>query len=260
MVQKTAGYQPLMKGKLISVCEMTRKEDSRIRNLPAGLPSITVKLAQSLDGRIATISGDSQWISSPSSLKLAHRLRREHDAIMVGIGTVLADDPRLTVRLVKGRDPLRIVVDSRLRLPAEARMLTEGAMNNTLVATTEMADRKRVSEIQRLGAEVLILPLAVNDSRVDLRALLQEIGGRGIESVLVEGGSGLVTSLFAERLIDRLVVVIAPKIIGKGTEAIGDLRITRLRDAITFSEFKTRRSGPDIVFDGRIDWNNERCI
>lgn len=236
---------------------MIKKEETRIKHSPAALPFVTVKLAQSLDGRIATVSGDSQWISSPSSLRLAHQLRREHDAIMVGIGTVLADDPRLTVRLVKGRDPLRIVVDSRLRLPAEARVLAEGAPRHTLVATTEMADRKRASEIQQLGAEVLTLPLAANESLVDLRALLQKVEGRGIKSVLVEGGSGLVTSLFAERLVDRLVVVIAPKIIGKGTEAIGDLRITRLRDAITFSEFKTRRLGPDIVFDGRINWNDE---
>ncbi len=236
---------------------MITKEESHIKHSRAGLPFVTVKLAQSLDGRIATVSGDSQWISSPSSLKLAHQLRSTHDAIMVGIGTVLADDPRLTVRLVKGRDPLRIIVDSRLRLPADARMLAESAPRHTLVATTEMADSKRASELERLGAEVFLVPTTANKSQVDLRALLQEVGRRGIESVLVEGGSGIVTSLFAARLVDRMVVVIAPKIIGKGTEAIGGLGIARLRDAITFSEFKTRRSGPDIVFDGRVNWNNE---
>ena len=236
---------------------MTTKKESRIKHSRAGLPFVTVKLAQSLDGRIATASGDSQWISSPSSLKLAHQLRSNHDAIMVGIGTVLADDPRLTVRLVKGRDPLRIIVDSRLRFPADARMLTEGARHHTLVATTEMADSKRASELERLGAEVFRVPVTANKSQVDLRALLQEVGRRGIESVMVEGGSGIVTSLFAARLVDRLVVIIAPKIIGKGTEAIADLGIARLQDAITFSEFKTRRLGPDIVFDGRINWNDE---
>ncbi|MGA9767703.1 MAG: RibD family protein [Blastocatellia bacterium] len=233
---------------------MTTKNESRIRQTPAGLPFVTVKLAQSLDGRIATVTGDSQWISSPASLKLAHQLRSVHDAIMVGIGTALADDPRLTVRLVKGRDPLRIIVDSRLRLPADARMLTEGDPRHTLVATTESADPVRAGELERLGAEVLIVPGAANSSQVDLRALLQEVGKRGIESVLVEGGSGIVTSLFAARLVDRLVVIIAPKIIGKGIEAISDLGIDRLPDAITFSEFKTKRLGPDILFDGRIDW------
>ncbi|HKS39788.1 MAG TPA: RibD family protein [Blastocatellia bacterium] len=237
---------------------MTTKEEDHVKHSGAGLPFVTVKLAQSLDGRIATASGDSQWISSPLSLKLAHKLRSNHDAIMVGIGTALADDPRLTVRLVKGRDPLRIIVDSRLRLPADARMLTEGGGQHTLLATTEMADRKRASELERLGAEIFFAPTAANKSQVDLRALLQEVGRRGIKSVLVEGGSGIVTSLFAARLIDRLVVIIAPKIIGKGTEAIADLSIVRLRDAITFSEFKTRRLGPDIVFDGSINWNDER--
>ena len=237
---------------------MNDKKESRIKHSPIRLPFVTVKLAQSLDGRIATASGDSQWISSPASLKLAHQLRSTHDAIMVGIGTALADDPRLTVRLVKGRDPLRIIVDSHLRLPADARMLKEGARRHTLVATTESADSRRASELEELGAEVFVVPMAANNSQVDLRALLQEIGKRGIESVLVEGGSGIVTSLFAARLVDRLVVIIAPKIIGKGTEAINDLGIDRLRDAITFSEFKTRRLGPDIVFDGKINWNDER--
>ena len=231
---------------------MTAKE-----KLPTGLPFVTVKIAQSLDGRIATAAGDSQWISGPRSLRLAHQLRREHDAIIVGIGTALADDPRLTVRLVDGRDPLRVVVDSRLRLPSRARVLAEGAAQRTLVATTEMADRKRVAEIERLGAEVLMLPAVENRAQVDLRALLEALGKRGIESALVEGGAGIITSLLRERLVDRLVVVIAPKIIGRGIEAIGELNVERLREAIKFSEFKTRRLGPDIVFDGRIEWGDE---
>ena len=215
------------------------------------LPFVTVKLAQSLDGRIATATGDSQWISSQSSLRLAHKLRREHDAIMVGVGTVIRDDPRLTVRLVNGRNPLRIIVDSRLRLPLTARVLAEEAARQTLVATTEVAEPERARELEHLGAEVLRLPTFA--SGVDLAELLRELGRRQIESVLVEGGARIVTSLLAARLVDRFVIAIAPKIIGRGTEAIGNLGILNLQDAITFSTFKSRRLGPDIIFDGQLN-------
>src|SRR5688572_3982769 len=122
------------------------------------LPFVTLKFASSLDGRIATKTGDSQWISSSASLQLAHQLRAEHEAILVGIGTVLADNPRLNVRLVAGTDPLRVVVDSKLQIPSDANVLLEGAAQNTLIATTEAADKTRLAEINNLGAEVLLLP------------------------------------------------------------------------------------------------------
>ncbi|HLF85126.1 MAG TPA: dihydrofolate reductase family protein [Blastocatellia bacterium] len=216
------------------------------------VPFVTVKYAQSLDGRIATSTGDSRWISGPSALRLGHKLRREHDAIIVGIGTVLADDPQLTVRLMKGRDPLRVVVDSELRTPLKARVLAGGAAPGTLIAAVETVDQHRVSEIQKLGADILRLPAAPNGSGVDIARLLEELGRRGIESVLVEGGKGIITSLLAARAVDRLIVVIAPKIIGRGTAAIGDLGITRLSEAITFSSIKIRRLGEDVIFDGRL--------
>lgn len=217
-----------------------------------GLPFVTVKYAQTLDGRIATSTGDSQWISSPPSLRLAHQLRREHDAIMVGIGTVLKDDPRLTVRLVGGRDPLRIVIDSRLRIPVDARVIVEKTNQPTIVITSNSADEERVSMITNAGADVLAVPRAPNDSGIDITEALQALGRRAVMSVLVEGGSGIITSLLAAGLVDRMVVVTAPKIVGHGIEAVGDLRITRLADAITFSSFTTRKIGPDIVFDGRL--------
>lgn len=216
------------------------------------VPFVTVKYAQSLDGRIATSTGDSKWISGPAALRLAHRLRREHDAIIVGIGTVLADNPQLTVRLVKGRNPLRVVIDSELRTPADALVLAGGAATGTLIAAAANVDEKRVSEIQKLGADILRVPFAPNGSGIDIARLLGKLGRRGIGSVLVEGGSGIITSLLAARAVNRLIVVIAPKIIGSGTEAIGDLGITRLSEALTFSSVKVRRLGDDIIFDGRL--------
>jgi diaminohydroxyphosphoribosylaminopyrimidine deaminase/5-amino-6-(5-phosphoribosylamino)uracil reductase len=178
---------------------------------------------------------------------------------MVGIGTVLLDDPELTVRLVKGRDPLRVVVDSELRIPLEARVLAGGAAAGTLVATGVTADQNRLCEIQKLGAEILRLPAAPNGSGIDLARLLEELKRRGIAMVLVEGGKGIITSLLAAGAVDRLVVVIAPKIIGQGTEAVGDLGITRLSEAITFSSVKTRRLGEDVIFDGWLKRKAQRA-
>jgi diaminohydroxyphosphoribosylaminopyrimidine deaminase/5-amino-6-(5-phosphoribosylamino)uracil reductase len=223
-----------------------------IKHSETGLPFVTVKFAQSLDGRIATVTGDSQWISSSAARRFAHQLRREHDAIMVGIGTVLADDPQLSVRLVRGRDPLRIVVDTSLRIPIAARVLADHAASHTLIVTSEAAEISREQEIASRGAEVLRLPADTVHSGVNIERLLEALARRGIASVLVEGGKGMITSLLAAHAVDRLVAVIAPKIIGKGIEAIGDLGITRLDDAIVFSSVKTRKLGPDTVFDGRL--------
>jgi riboflavin-specific deaminase-like protein len=234
---------------------VTTEDDKQATRRP--LPFVTVKYAQTLDGRIATATGDSQWISGPDSLRLAHQLRAEHDAIMVGIGTALADDPQLNVRLAGGRDPLRVIVDSRLRIPLTARVLAGDAARHTLIATTELADRAARQEIERRGAQTVTLPTVAGSSRVDLARLLGELKARGIDSVLVEGGSLIITSLLAQKLVARLIVAIAPKLIGSGTDAVGDLGIRRLADALTFSDLVIRQLGSDVIFDGRIDWKGE---
>jgi len=225
-----------------------------------GLPFVTLKFAATLDGRIATASGDSQWISSKGSLRLAHKLRRDHDAVLVGIGTVLSDDPQLTVRLVEGRNPLRVVVDSRLRIPLSAKVLSDGGAASTVIATTAQADQKRIRQIEELGARVIVVgeqrqPDCPANS-VDMSALLRALGEAGVGSVLVEGGSAIITALLREHKADRLVAVIAPKIVGAGVQAIGDLGIQKLSDALTFSSIRTRKLGQDIVFDGRLNWTN----
>jgi riboflavin-specific deaminase-like protein len=239
---------------LTGVCEQQARElnESYFKYSSTGLPFITIKIASTLDGRIATRTGESQWISGPAALRLAHQLRRENDCIMVGIGTVLADNPRLTVRLVGGRDPLRIIIDSRLRIPVTARVLQEGAAHHTLIATSDRADPARVRELEDLGSEILILPEEGNGAGLNLIELLTALGRRRIASALVEGGAGIITSLLSARLVDRMVIILAPKIIGQGLEAIGDLGITTLEGAITFSSTKTRKIGDDIMFDGRL--------
>jgi len=232
-----------------------RKKQNSISSIaprkPNAKPWVTVKFAQTLDGRLATKTGDSKWISSEGALEFAHRLRSKHDAILVGVGTVLADDPRLNVRLVKGRDPLRVVVDSRLRTPLHSKLLDNSTDQKTIIATTKLASAARARKVESLGAELVKLPLDKR-GRVNLERLLDALWRRGVKSVLVEGGAEIITSLLKANLVDRFVVVIAPKLIGQGKESIGQLGITRLRDAIEFSSVKVRRLGPDLIVDGII--------
>jgi diaminohydroxyphosphoribosylaminopyrimidine deaminase/5-amino-6-(5-phosphoribosylamino)uracil reductase len=214
-----------------------------------GRPFITVKYAQSLDGRIATSRGDSRWISSEASRRFAHRLRAQHDAIMVGIGTVWADNPQLTVRSVKGRNPLRIVLDSRLRIPLNAQVLQGEA--KTLIVTTDAHAIKKVHTIQKEGKEVLLVQ---RDTKgwVNLQSLMQVLAERGISSILVEGGGEVITSLLKGGLVNRLVVITAPLIVGKGIAGIGELGITELNQAIRPSSYKVSRVGEDVIFDLRL--------
>jgi riboflavin-specific deaminase-like protein len=210
-----------------------------------------VHVAQSLDGRIATRTGDSQWIGGPESLRFAHQLRAAHDVVLVGVGTVLADDPRLTVRLVEGRSPARVVLDSALRLPLSAALLTDGAAP-TLVATTDRAAPDQIERVRGLGAEVVVVGRAP-DGRVDLPAVLGQLAGRGHGKVLIEGGGGVITSALRARLVDRLVVCIAPLLIGEGIAAVGDLGLQRLRDALPLRDPVVTRLGQDLIVDGRLD-------
>ncbi len=219
-------------------------------------PPVTIHYAQTLDGRLATRTGDSQWISSEPSTRLAHGLRASHAAVMVGAGTVLADDPRLTPRLVEGPAPIRVVVDSTLRLPPTSHVVTDGAAP-TLLATTPRATHSRRRAFAGMsGVDVLVLP-ATADGRVALGPLLDELGRRGLASVLVEGGAALITTLLREKRVRRLVVSIAPIVMGAGIEAIGDLDIVRLRDALAFRRASFSQVGPDVIFDGEMEpWSD----
>ncbi|HEX6817794.1 MAG TPA: RibD family protein [Ktedonobacterales bacterium] len=222
-------------------------------------PHVTVSYAQTLDGRLATRSGSSQWISGPESLRLVHELRASHDAILVGAGTVLRDNPRLTVRLVEGRDPLRVVVDSALRTPLSAAVLAGGAARGTLLAASATADPKRVAALEQAGATVLLVsPDAAG--LVPLGHLLRTLAARGVRSVLVEGGARIITSLLRERLVDRLVVTIAPKVLGAGIEAVGDLGIEDLANALTLGDLHVQRYGPDLVLDGRVSYSEDKPV
>jgi diaminohydroxyphosphoribosylaminopyrimidine deaminase / 5-amino-6-(5-phosphoribosylamino)uracil reductase len=214
-------------------------------------PTVTLSYAQTLDGRMATLGGSSQWISGPPALRWSHALRARHDALMVGIGTVLADDPRLTVRLVEGTNPLRVVVDSLLRTPLQAAVLRAGAAHGTLLATTERAARERVAALEALGATVLVLPQN-KAGQVDLTALLAALAARNVKTVMVEGGPTLLTALLRQQLADQLAICVAPKILGAGREAVGDLGIRALNDALLLHEARFTPCGADLLFEARI--------
>jgi diaminohydroxyphosphoribosylaminopyrimidine deaminase/5-amino-6-(5-phosphoribosylamino)uracil reductase len=216
-----------------------------------GIPFVTLKFAQTLDGRIATASGHSQWISSLPARRFAHRLRSLHDTILVGVGTVMDDDPELTVRLARGRNPVRIIVDSRLRIPLHSNVLKHRETAKTIIAATPDAPHDKRERLIEMGIEILSID---KDShrQVDLKKLLTALGGKGISSVLIEGGAAVITSVLKDHLADRIVMIIAPKITGKGIEAVGDLGIESMDGALKFSYKKILRKGDDLVIDGRI--------
>ncbi len=221
-----------------------------IKHRTTGIPFVTLKWAQTLDGRIATAKGSSRWISSLESLKLAHKLRATNDAILAGVNNVIQDDPELTTRLVKGRNPLRIILDSTLRIPLGSRVLKNQGKAKTLVAATPCAAKAKVAALQKMGIEVLIIP-PDKDGRVDLTKLLPTLGAREITSLLVEGGGEVITSFLRLGLADKLVVIIAPKLLGKGTDAVGDLNIADLAKAYQLTFDKVYRSGVDIVVEAK---------
>jgi 5-amino-6-(5-phosphoribosylamino)uracil reductase len=211
---------------------------------------VTVAYAQTLDGRIATRTGDSQWIGGPESLRIAHQLRASHDAVLVGVGTVIADNPRLTTRLVEGPSPVRVIADSRLRLPLEASVLSDDAAP-TLVATTQNAPERARQLVSKTRAEILMVRLGAQGG-IDINDLMRVLAQRGLRSLLVEGGGRMITSVLKAGLCDRLVVCIAPRILGSGIDAVGDLGIERLRDALSFSRVRMTPCGEDLIVDGEL--------
>lgn len=244
--------------------EARRLNESFLRRVVADRPFVTLKAGMSLDGRIATRTGESKWITSPAARAAARELRAEHEAVLVGVNTVLRDDPRLSARGARrpgngsgprvgdgGGQPVRVVLDTRLRTPPGARILADGA-GPVIVVTLRGAPRARRRKLEAAGA--LVVEVGGRDGHVSLEKALRELGRRGISSVLVEGGSEVLGSVLDDRIGDRLVLFVAGRVLGgRGAlPAFGGRGSARLRDAPRLREVRVRTLGRDLRIDGRL--------
>ena len=215
-----------------------------------GRPLITLTYAQSLDGSIAARPGHPLAISCPQSQTFTHSLRAAHDAILVGIGTVLADNPRLNVRLVPGDNPQPVLLDSRLRFPHYANLLKDG--NHPWIATTAAAEASRQEELERLGARVFRLPVG-DRGGIDLPALLAQLSDMGITSLMVEGGAQVITSFISSQLVDQVIVTVAPVLVG-GLRVLDSPLHLPFETFPRLTQVSFYQVGEDLVLWGNPDW------
>jgi diaminohydroxyphosphoribosylaminopyrimidine deaminase/5-amino-6-(5-phosphoribosylamino)uracil reductase len=242
----------------IAVVEGVLREDAALLNLRylkrarTGTPYVTLKWAMTLDGKIATASGDSRGISSKEALKYAHSLRRDADCVIIGIGTALADDPLLTCRLVRGRNPARIVLDGRCELPLESKLVRSVASAPVIVAATSGAPAARRKALEARGVEVLIV--RGHKGRPDVKALLKELCRRNFSSVLVEGGGEAHAAFLESGLADEVCAIVCPRIIGGRGAAtpVAGKGIARVSEALQLRHPTVRRLGADTAISGRL--------
>jgi diaminohydroxyphosphoribosylaminopyrimidine deaminase / 5-amino-6-(5-phosphoribosylamino)uracil reductase len=223
-----------------------------IKYITKRIPFVILKSAMTLDGKIALGNTVSQWITGEQARRMAHRLRNHVDAVLVGIQTVLADNPRLTTRLPgkRGKDPHRIVLDSRLRIPLNARVLSPSSSATTFIATTRKAPRGKIRKLHDKGAVVLVLP--DQDKRVNMKSLVKELGRLGMTSLMIEGGAEVNASALQSGIVDKLIWFIAPRLMG-GKEAVGVIGGSspeKLKETIPVRSVRCRQVGNDLMIEG----------
>ncbi len=249
------GVQKLEEAGLEVICGTLEKEarklnEAFIKHIQRGVPFVILKTASTLDGKIATRRGDTRWITGEASRLMVHRLRNRVDGILVGIQTVLQDDPRLTTRLEGGRDAARVIVDSMARLPPEARVVTVSSDTPTLLAVREDAPGERLELLRQRGVEVI--PLPAENGKVSLSSLVEVLGRKNMNSLLVEGGGTINYSFLEKGLADKIYAFIAPLICG-GIDAPTSFEgggAAFLKDAWRLSETEVERCGEDLLLKG----------
>ncbi len=220
------------------------------KHITKNIPYVTLKAAQTIDGKIADLSGDSKWISSLSSRKFVHQLRAKYDAVLVGANTVIKDNPLLTVRLAEGRNPKRIVIDTSLKLKTDRKIFVNNKDKNLIVvASKNSAVKKR--KIKKLCAlDIDIIFTKVDEfGKINFLSLLKELSKRGISSVLVEGGGAVYTTFITKKLFDDILLFISPKILGGGLPVVGDLKIKTIGKAVKVKVEKVEKCGDDIFVE-----------
>ncbi|MBU0478882.1 bifunctional diaminohydroxyphosphoribosylaminopyrimidine deaminase/5-amino-6-(5-phosphoribosylamino)uracil reductase RibD [bacterium] len=258
---KGSGMRALESANIQVVCGVMEKEAKElnkvyIKYITTKLPFVTVKYAMSIDGKIATRTGDSKWISNDKSRRFVHRLRSISDAVLVGVGTVIKDNPRLTPRHggITDRMPIRIILDSSARIPIKSRILdTREAV--TIVAVTEKAPNSNVAKLKQMGIEIMCCKMDKNKV-VDIYDLLVRLGKKGIASILVEGGSRVISSFIENGAIDRIYAFICPKIIGGKTALVPFVSrgVSKIKNAVSLKDVRVRRFKDDIMIEGYPNW------
>jgi len=217
-----------------------------IKYIKTKRPFVILKLAMSLDGKIATSTGDSKYITSREARKYVHQLRNDADAVMVGINTITRDNPILDSRLIRGKNPTKIILDSTLKISERAKVLKDPS--KVIIATTKKAPKKKIDKLHQKGVQILVInPKA---GLVDLKELMKELGKSGITPIMIEGGAELSGNAIKEGIVDRLLVFTAPKIIGNGVDPIKNLGIKKIDNAINLKNIITKKIGKDLLVEG----------
>jgi len=203
------------------------------------MPFVHLKIAQSLDGRIATSNGNSRWITNQTARKIVHQMRATYDAVLVGANTVVKDNPSLTVREVEGRNPYRVVLDDKLIIPDDAMLISDEWRDRTIIFTALEQDHPRVMELQT--REIQVITTQKNESgHLDLQPVLKRLAELNIASVLVEGGAEVFTSFIKNKIFDKISLFIAPIIIGSGVDSVGNLGIRSLSEALRLEKVRIK--------------------
>jgi diaminohydroxyphosphoribosylaminopyrimidine deaminase/5-amino-6-(5-phosphoribosylamino)uracil reductase len=231
--------------------ECRQLNEAWLKYIAHGVPFVVLKLAATLDGKTASVTGDSRWISGERSRRLVHQMRNELDAVLVGAGTAIADDPQLTCRIAGGRNPKRVVLDGKLRVPLSLELFRQSTPAQTIVVTGMGANPVKINAIERAGAQVWKLPLRAGE--VSWRALLKRLARAGIVTVLIEGGAATAASALKAKAVDKVMFFYAPKVIGgDGKNMLESLGIRRINRSLGIERVTLEKSGEDVLLTGYI--------